>query len=664
VEVISVLGNLLDPSLIIVLFVGTIIGIVIGALPGFTPTMGVALIVPFTFTMTPVEGLTLLGAIYGGSVYGGSIAAILLNIPGAPASFATILDGYPMAKKGEALKALYIALVASVIGGFISCIALLLFSPPMAELALRFGPAETFWVSVFGLTVIASLGTTKELVKGLLGGTLGLLIGTIGISPTTGTPRFTFGLPDLTGGVNLVAALIGLFAFSQALVYFEQLKDGVLMALEKVKGILWKSIKIVFRHSGLTFFSGVLGTIIGIIPGAGGQVAAIISYDQAKRYSKNKEKFGTGISEGIIAPESANNATMGGALIPLLTLGIPGSPTAAVLLGGLLIHGLWPGPDLFTVNADVTYTFMVALLAAQIVMLVCGALGIPLFAKVLKTPQYYLAPIILVLCVFGTFAIRNFTFDVYVMVVCGIIGYLALKAGIHPATIVLGIILCPYLERGLQRGLLLGEAEGSSIGYFFTSTISWVMIALILFSITATIVMEIRKSRKEKREQQTSVQRENIPFRQYIGSKESIIAIFFLLFGLFVYIFYASRLEQEAGLLPGSVLIIMVVLAVIQWFLARKYPITPMPGLPWKLLIEVCIVTILFIIVGQFVLGYYLASVLFLIYLPIRLHRSLNLSLSPRRVGVISLVSILFILILYISFSLLLNVPVPGGILF
>lgn len=661
-DVITVLGNLLDPSLIIVLFIGTITGIVIGALPGFTPTMGVALVVPFTFVMSPTEGLTLLGAIYGGSVYGGSIAAILLNIPGAPASFATILDGYPMAKKGEALKALYLALVASVIGGLISCLALLFFSPPMAKVALKFGPAETFWVSLFGLTVIASLGTAKDLVKGLLGGTLGLIIGTIGISPTTGTPRFTFGLPDLTGGIDLVAALIGLFAFSQALVYFEQLKAGAVMALHKAKGVLRQAIKLVFRHSGLTFFSSILGVIIGIIPGAGGQVAAIVSYDQAKRYSKNREKFGTGTPEGIIAPEAANNATMGGAIIPLLTLGIPGSPTAAVLLGGLLIHGLWPGPDLFSVNAEVTYTFMVALLVAQIVMLICGALGIPLFAKVLKTPQYYLAPIILILCVFGTFAIRNFSFDVYVMVICGLIGYMALKVGIHPATIVLGIILCPYLERGLLRGILLGEAEGSALGYFFNSTISWVIIALIILSVAATIVMEVRRGRKEDKDPQ-KWEKAVIPFRQYIGSRESLLALFFFLFGLLTYTFYASRLEQEAGLLPKYVLLIMMVLAVIQWFLARKYPITPMPKLPWKLLLEVVLVTVLFIIIGQFVLGYYLAGIIFLIYLPARLIQFLKMPLSSKRLGVISLVSVMFMVLLYIGFSIILKVPFPGGII-
>lgn len=505
-HIVAGFAEVMRPENLLIILVGVLAGIILGALPGLTPTMGVAVLIPFTFAMEPATGLLLLGAIYSGAVYGGSITAILLNIPGAPANVATTWDGHPMALKGEARRAINLSIVASVIGGLIGCTALLFFAPPLAAFALTFGPAEYFWVAVLGLTIIASLAP-HGLLRGLISGGIGMFLGTVGISVVTGTERFTFGSTVLSSGINLVPAMIGLFAISQALRTVEDAASGrrkasitevlgagrfVATAMETLKG---------FRYWAL---GGVLGTLIGIIPGAGGQVAGPIAYNEARRMDKNRAEWGTGNPNGVIAPEASNNAMVGGSLVPMLTLGIPGSPTAAVLMGGLIIHGLFPGPDLFQRDADVAFTFLTGMIVIQFVLLIVAAMGAPYFAKVLKVPVQYMVPSIIALSLFGAYAIRQNIGDVIVAFVIGILMYFGSKLGLDAASIVLGLILGPIAERNLVLSIRAADASGTNVMYFFQNGLSLVLAGLIVASV-ATVARRHVLHRRAEASTRTSV---------------------------------------------------------------------------------------------------------------------------------------------------------------
>ncbi len=353
----------LTPVNLLTMVLGTIGGLILGATPGLSPTMAVALLVPFTFHMDAATGLILLGAVYTSTVAGGAISAILINIPGAPANIATLLDGHPMAQQGKSQTALYICFISSLVGGLFGMLVMILFTPPLARIALQFGPSEMFWIAIFGISVMAGL-SSGSILKGLIGGMFGLLISTIGYSPLLGVPRFVFH-DVLTGGVAIVPALIGLFAIPQIFSLVETLgRHFEKPDYKPARGVLLKTIVQNLKMVKALGIGSVVGSIIGVIPGAGGQVAGLIAYDQNRKFSRHPESFGKGNPEGVATAESANNAMVGPSLIPLLTLSIPGSPTAAVLLGGLLIHGLFPGPDLFINNAPITYTFIASLVLA------------------------------------------------------------------------------------------------------------------------------------------------------------------------------------------------------------------------------------------------------------------------------------------------------------
>jgi putative tricarboxylic transport membrane protein len=498
-EILAGFAEVMRPGNLLVIGLGVVAGILLGALPGLTPTMGVAVLIPFTFAMEPATGLLLLGAIYTSAVYAGSITAILLNIPGAPANVATTWDGHTMALKGEARRALNLSIVASVIGGLIGCTALLFFAPPLAAFSLSFGPVEYFWVAILGLTIIASLAP-NGLLRGLISGGVGMFLGTVGISAVTGTERFTFGSDVLSSGVHLVPAMIGLFAVSQAVSTIEDTVAGrrnasitevlgtgrfVATALEAVRAVRYWAL------------GGVLGTVIGIIPGAGGQVAGPVAYNEARRLDKNRAQWGTGHAPGIIAPEASNNAMVGGSLVPMLTLGIPGSPTAAVLMGGLIIHGLFPGPDLFLRDADVAFTFLTGMIVIQFGLLFVAAMGAPYFAKVLRVPVQYMVPSIMALSLFGAYAIRQNIGDVVIAFAIGVLMYFGSKFGLDAASMVLGLILGPIAEKNLVLGVRAAGASGQSVTYFLQNWLSVVLVTLILLSIAAVAKRNVGMRRAE-----------------------------------------------------------------------------------------------------------------------------------------------------------------------
>jgi putative tricarboxylic transport membrane protein len=469
---------------LLIAFFGAAGGILIGGLPGLTATMGIALLIPITFGMHPASGLIMLGAVYCGAIYGGSIAAILVRAPGTPAAAATVFDGYEMTKKGEAGRALGAAVLSSFVGGFISTTILIFVAQPLAMFSLRFGPPEFMWLGIFGLTIIASL-SGKSLLKGLISGAIGLLIATMGMHPLTGYMRFTFGRVELYDGVPVIIALIGLFSVSQVL-YLTERKGGEAAEIaDKIGRVLptWEDLKLC---KWTLLRSGLIGTTIGAIPGAGADIASFVGYNEARRWSKHPEKFGTGYIEGVVGSEAANNGVTGGSLIPLLTLGIPGNAVTAVLLGGLLIQGLLPGPELFTKHADITYGFIMSLYLAKTFYLILGFFGARHFVRVVKTPSGVLAPVITALAVIGSYAINNSLSDVWLMLGMGLLGYALRKFDFPLAPICLAIILGPMVESNLARTLTLATARDiPTFLLFFTRPICLILMGLIVLSLLA-----------------------------------------------------------------------------------------------------------------------------------------------------------------------------------
>ena len=498
-ETLSLMGagflHALSPLNLLAMLASTALGITIGCLPGLSAAMGVALLLPVTFGMDPATGLIVLGGIYCGAIFGGSISAILIHTPGTPASAATAIEGYQLTLKGQAAKALSVACYASFCGGLLSCISLYFFSPLLAELAMQFKSPEYFWLSIFGLTIIAGV-SSRSILKGLMSGILGLLISTIGMDPMEGVERFMFGQSTLYNGVNTTCALIGLFSMSQVLILAEKkiVERAKATKFKMQFGISRQEIK---RLTPTITRSWLIGNILGILPGAGATIACFMGYNEARRFSKHKEEFGNGSIEGVAGSEAANNAVTGGSLIPTLTLGIPGESVTAVLMGGLIIHGLQPGPELFTTYAPMTYTFFAGFVLVQFAMLAIGLWGSKVFAQISRLSDSILIPSIFVLCVVGSYAIHNNFVEVIIMFIFGIIGYLVRKFDLNAAAIVLGLILGPIGENGLRRSLYLSDGDPSIL---FSAPLCWMLILLCIVGIFSPMIMgRFEKKMMEKK---------------------------------------------------------------------------------------------------------------------------------------------------------------------
>lgn len=673
-SLIGVVPNVFAPMNLFVLFAGVFGGIVVGALPGLTPTMGVAILVPFTYGMDPAAGLILLGGVYCGSVYAGAITAILFNIPGAPANIATLFDGHPMAKQGKGREAIYYATTASLVGGLVGMVALLVFSPPLAKISLKFGPAEIFWVAIFGVTIIASL-SVGSMVKGIISGALGLLLSTIGMDSVTGSFRYTFDSDILLGGIHIVAGLIGLFALSQVLVYFEQiftLPDSTITEVESEKGMLYKTVVDTFRRIRALSIGSIVGTIIGIVPGAGGQVAALTAYNEAKRFAPKdqRDSFGKGNPDGVITCEAANNAMAGGSLIPLFTLGIPGSPTAAVLLGGLMIHGLFPGHELYTTRADVTYTFMLAMILAQFVMFFIGVTITNYMNRILSVPKYFLGPAILSLCIIGTFATRNSMGDVYIMAVLGVLMYLGAKVGFSAAAIVLGLILGEIAENGFLLGVRLGNAQGDTLSYFLTRPICAVVILLVVLSAGFAFYLEYKESNNktdDKKQANKSTPDASTSIGWWVLSKVNmrqwnfILGLIFLA-GSVLMFFHTKSFKAEPRLFPQILIIslfIMSMVLLLQNLIAPSKDAKKESFHGWPALKMTLIFIFIFLyIVSVEKLGFYVSTFIFMAGMPIFLQPGRTSKFYLKCVGI----SFAFTLVMLIVFYKLLVVSTPAGV--
>lgn len=478
------------PEALTAMAAGALIGLIAGMLPGVTISSGIIMVLPLTYVMGPHVAISLLLGIYSGGMTGGSFSAILLNIPGTPSASATGLDGYEMAKRGEAGLALGASIFSSFFGGMFSLLCLYLIAPQLAAVALKFRAADLFSLVFFGLTIISSFAV-QSVVKGILSGLIGLILVTVGQDPIMGTARYTFGNVNLLQGVHFLTALIGLFAIPQ-------LADGI---AETLRGIgkeqalsrfgsvypRWKHYK---EMTVPALIGSVVGTIIGILPGTGGPIAAFLSYDYAQKASRNPEKFGKGCIEGVAAPEAGNNAVCGGALIPMMTLGIPGDPITAILIGALLVHGLAPGPMLFVERPDFAYTIIFSFFWSNIFTLIISLLGVRLLVKVLDMPKAALIPAIAILCAVGSFALRNSFFDMFVMFFFGLLGLLMRWLAMPVVPLILALVLGRPLEENFRVALTASKGDPS---IFFTSPISLAFLILSAVSIAWPFIQEWRR---------------------------------------------------------------------------------------------------------------------------------------------------------------------------
>ena len=473
-----------SPYLLFLIASGTFAGIYIGAIPGLSVTMAVSILISFTFKWPVNDALALISGIFLGGVYGGSRSAILLNIPGAPAAIATALDGYPMAKRGEAGAAIGLTTIMSVIGGFVGIFALAIAAPALSEFALMFAPRDYLMLAIWGILLVGAL-SGGSLAKGVFAGALGVLIGMVGLDPMTAEPRLTFGSIQLTAGISYIAAMIGFFGVAEVLVQLHELK---LKAVKQDVSKILPSWTLVRKHLPLSLRTSAIGVVVGALPGAGGDIAALMAYDHAKRTVKNpSHPFGQGAHEGLVAPESANNAAVGGAYIPMMTLGIPGDAVTAVIIGALYIHGLKPGPMLMIETPHLFWFIVGTLVLANFFLLFFGLTGIRLFAKLIETPKPILLPMILVLSAVGAYAINNNPVDVYWMLGFGVFGYFLKMYGYQMGPIILGMILGPLMDRSYRQAMISAEGHlGQFVGEFFTSPLS----AVILLALVLTLLSQ------------------------------------------------------------------------------------------------------------------------------------------------------------------------------
>ena len=478
------LSSWLDWQMLLLTAAGTFAGIYIGAIPGLSVTMAVSILISFTFKWDVHHALALISGIYLGGVYGGSRSAILLNIPGAPSAIATGMDGYPLAKLGEAGQAIGLTTVVSVYGGFIGILALAVAAPAVSSLALKFGPREYLLLAIWGILLVGSL-SGESLSKGIFAGALGALISCVGLDPMTGEQRLTFGSLQMSAGISYIAAMIGFFGVAEVIAQLHELN---IKAIKQNVSKIIPSWALVRKHLPLATRTSAIGVVVGALPGAGGDIAALMAYDHAKRTVKNPSRpFGTGAYEGLVAPESANNASVGGAYVPMLTLGIPGDAVTAVIIGALYIHGLKPGPLLMTETPDLFWFIVGSLTLANCFLLVFGLTGIKIFAKIVETPKPVLLPLILVLSAVGAYSINNNPVDVYWMLGFGLFGYFLKMYGFQVGPVILGMILGPLMDRSYRQAML---STGEDVGLFFTEFFTTPLSAIILAALAFTIISQ------------------------------------------------------------------------------------------------------------------------------------------------------------------------------
>lgn len=658
----AILTNLQFSHLFVVL-VGTLAGTVIGALPGLSAVSGVALLLPFTFTMDPAQGLIMLAAVYMSAEYGGSISAILINTPGTSGAACTMLDGTPLTRQGKAQEALYISLLAGTVGGLVGALALLFFTPTLADMSLLLGPAEIFWIAVSGLALVATL-SGRHTVKGLIGVSIGVGMTLVGQDAISGDMRFMFDDYRLVGGIPLVPALLGLFAVASILELLERSNEAVAPLILR-KGALLSVVKALSQMKIQLLWSSILGTAVGIIPGAGASISAFVAYGEAKRISKTPEMFGKGSYEGVAAPEAANNAVVGGALVPLLALGIPGSGSAAIMFGALTVHGILAGPRLFTERADIVYTFMIGLLVTVFAMLIIGLLTIRWSSLIVRTPRKAMVPSVLVLSVIGSYGLANNLFDIYVLLTVGVVAYLLAKIDIPVVTIALGLVLGRLMEESFQQAALVGQVDFGSTWLYFANRPLALMLMVAAFAILALGVLQIFRERRLARDEATVREDRN---GKGINLRTANFGLGAVLIALAVYIFSEARAFTEAGaqfpnLVAGAFITFGGILLVVNLNPrtgALRAGIRPYSSVPWRIWISVVAALALFAL-GADLIGFYESAFLFLFFTSWLLSGD---EVSPtRRIGVAAAFAAVFAAAVFLAFRIVLGIPTPPGLI-
>lgn len=577
-EIFSYLHDALTPFNLMLALAGVTLGTIIGALPGLSATMAVAILVPFTFSMAPASGLIALGAIYTGAIYGGAFAAILVNTPGTPSSIATTFDGYPMAKRGDGGLAITLATIASVVGGMVGATTLILLAPPLANVALAFGPTEYFWLAIFGLTLISALSVGNT-VKGLIGACMGLLLSTIGVAVVGGDVRYTMNSQVLLGGIDITSALIGLYCIP-VVIDLVATKAPHLKFLEDTRGYrLPEALRISWSNKFNLMRSSVIGTVVGILPGAGGSIAGLIAYSEARRSSKHPERFGTGEPNGIIATESSNNATVGGGFIPTLVLGIPGTPPDAIILGALLVQGLKIGPSLFNEQGGVVYTFMFGLLIATVLMLPVGLfLGRYAYKSIVRIPKSLLVPTVAFLTILGSFAIHSNAHDMQMMFVLGVLAWVLQRYGFAPSPIVLGLVLGQIAEQGFVQSYLIGNATNAIYSMFFGRPISMAIIAFSLLTLLYPLITSFLSRRGSKtplaEPTDTVVKSDKAVRTQYRDVPAIVFGALFVGIGVLAYA-QTKDMSAMGSVFPGTLSAVLVLLSIILMVFQIGRPAAP-----------------------------------------------------------------------------------------
>lgn len=651
------IGHLFDPFNIFLMIAGLTGGIIIGSLPGLTATMGVALMVPITFAMDATSGLIMLGAIYVGAIYGGANSAVLICTPGTPSAVATTFDGWPMCQKGQADRGLYGSLISSSFGGMIGTLMLLFLAAPLARFSLNFQAGENFWLCVFGLSTIAVM-SSGNMAKGLMSGAIGLLVSTIGLDPHEGIPRFTFGYYPLVQGVAVIPAMIGLFSFSQVLYLIGSYKPFI-AEYNPTKGAFTQTFKDLFSKCKVILTrSAIIGGFVGMLPGAGGEIASIIAYNESKRWDKDPDKYGTGAIEGVAASESANNAVIGGALIPMLTLGIPGSAVAAVILGALLAKGIQPGFKVFTASGDLAYTFIMSQFAVNLLMLPVGFLLAKLMTRLLKVRLTVVAIAIVVLSIIGSYAISNSMLDVWMVLAFGFFGYFCGRVGFDTGAMALGIILGEMIEENLGKAEQLSHSmDGSIIKVFASSPVTLFLIAMTALSLCTPMLLKMKRGAINANE---VIPKANTSAKSDLLSAACLFVI--------VITFYVQTFELHGiGMLfPGMLLIFLagggVYLAAKGfWKLRRQYKTEAPEAASFKRIGMISLASIVYVLVMPF-LGFYPMSIAFLFGMTIIL-RDGGVSWNRTLLNAFLVTAIISVAV-YVTFTWLLNVPTPEMSLF
>lgn len=657
--------NLIDPFNIVLMLLGLTGGIIIGALPGLSATMGVALMVPVTFVMNPISGLVMLGAIYAGAIYGGANSAILICTPGTPSSVATTFDGWPLTQKGQADVGLYTSLLSSAFGGIVGTVFLLCLAASLARFALQFGGPENFWLCLFGLSTIAVM-TPDNMGKGILSGAIGLLVSTIGLDPNTGSPRFTFGSYSLIQGISVIPCMIGLFSFSQVL-YLIGTNKTYIAEYKPQKGNFMRVVRHLAGKCKVNLVrSSVIGTGVGMLPGAGGEIASIISYNEAKRWSKNPDQYGKGCIEGVAASESANNAVIGGSLIPMLTLGIPGSAVAAVILGALMAHGIQPGFKIFTATGELAYTFIFSQFAVNLLMIPVGFVLCRCMARLLSIRLTLVAIAIVVLAYIGAYAISNSPLDIWVVFVFGLFGFFAGKVNLDTGAMALGVILGPMIEENLGKCFDLSQAASGGLAQvMLEGSINKVLIVALCLSML-TPLMLLRKNRKNRQQLAAEGQAPATPAGQPWGCD--------LLAGLACIAIAAAFGLQYEGLSGVSAIFPEVLISligvgglyfVIKGLVRRNRTVTGSADeepVAWKGVVQITIAALIYAVLIN-VLGFYSATCLYIVPITLILSSREKSSLPARLLKAV-LFALIFCLLIWLCFTKLLSVPTPVGLLF